>query len=194
MNRNGKAEPRIIRGASNRILEVDLSAGTVEIFTVPDYDRLLYLGGKGLGLKLLYDRMEPGADPLGPGNMMAVMPGIMTGRARPIRGKFAAASKSPLTGIFTTSSCGGPFGMALKTSGSDRTFTQGQSLLARLPGHRSSGLRFLPADRLCGLDTARTQEELRPFGTGALVTGPAGENLVPYACAVSGHRVLGRGG
>ncbi len=45
-----------------------------------------------------------------------------------------------------------------------------------------------------GLDTDRTQEELKPLGAGALVIGPAGEKLVPYACAVSGHRVLGRGG
>jgi aldehyde:ferredoxin oxidoreductase len=194
MIRNGKAEQRIIRGASNRILEADLSSGTVEIFTVPDRDRLLFLGGKGLGLKLLYDRMEPGADPLGPGNMMAIMPGIMMGTGAPCSGKFAAAAKSPLTGIFTTSSCGGPFGMALKTSGWDGLLIKGRASSPVLLAVDSAGLRFLPAEHLWGLDTARTQEELRPLGTGALVIGPAGENLVPYACAVSGHRVLGRGG
>jgi aldehyde:ferredoxin oxidoreductase len=188
------SDPRVLVGASNRILEVDLTARTVEIFAVPEADRRLYLGGKGLGLKLLYDRMEPGADPLGPGNMMAVMPGLMMGTGAPCSGKFAAAAKSPQTGIFTTSSCGGPFGMALRTSGWDGILLKGKAGSPVLLAVDSAGLRFLPADHLRGMDTARTQEEVRPLGAGALVIGPAGENLVPYACAVSGHRVLGRGG
>jgi aldehyde:ferredoxin oxidoreductase len=185
---------RLIAGASNRLLEVDLTEGTVDVFFVPERDRRLFLGGKGLGLKLLYDRMEPGADPLGPGNMMAIMPGIMMGSGAPCSGKFAAASKSPLTGIFTTSSCGGPFGMALKTSGWDGLLIKGRAARLVLLAIDASGLRILPADHLRGLDTERTQDEVRTLGAGTLVVGPAGENLVPYACAVSGHRVLGRGG
>lgn len=188
------ADKRVIDGTSNRILEVDLTRGTVAVFTVPERDRRLYLGGKGLGLKLLYDRMEPGTDPLGPDNMMAVMPGVMMGTGAPCSGKFAAVSKSPLTGIFTSSSCGGPFGMALKTSGWDGILIKGKAASPILLAIDSAGVRFLPADHLMGLDTVRTQEELKPLGAGALVIGPAGEKLVPYACAVSGHRVLGRGG
>ncbi len=188
------ADKPTVDGTSNRILEVDLTAGTVEVFPVPDCDRRLYLGGKGLGLKLLYDRMEPGADPLGPGNMMAIMPGVMMGTGAPCSGKFAAAAKSPLTGIFTSSSCGGPFGMALKTSGWDGILLKGKAAGPVLLAIDAAGLRFLPADRLWGMDTAFVQEQLKPLGAGALVIGPGGENLVPYACAVSGHRVLGRGG
>lgn len=187
-------DKRVIDGTSNRILEVDLTRGTVDVFTVPEDDLRLYLGGKGLGLKLLYDRMEPGADPLGPDNMMAVMPGVMMGTDAPCSGKFAAAAKSPLTGIFTSSSCGGPFGLALKTSGWDGILIKGKAASPVLLAIDSTGVRIQPAGHLWGLDTARTQEELKPLGAGALVIGPAGENLVPYACAVSGHRVLGRGG
>jgi len=187
-------DPSVIVGTTDRILEVDLTSGTVEVFTVPAEDRRLYLGGKGLGLKLLYDRMEPGTDPLGPGNMMAIMPGIMMGTGAPCSGKFAAAAKSPLTGIFASSSCGGPFGMALKTSGWDGILLKGRAAAPVLLAIDAGGLRILPADGLWGLDTARTQDEVRALGAGALVIGPAGENLVPYACAVSGHRVLGRCG
>lgn len=186
--RTDGGEPR------DRILEIDLTSASASVFTVPDEDRRLYLGGKGLGLKLLYDRMEPGADPFGPDNMMAIMPGIMMGTKAPCSGKFAAAAKSPLTGIFTSSSCGGPFGMALKTSGWDGILLKGKAAGRIVLAIDAAGVRFLPADSLWGLDTVRAQEELRPLGAGALVIGPGGESLVPYACAVSGHRVLGRGG
>jgi aldehyde:ferredoxin oxidoreductase len=100
-----------IAGTSNRILEIDLSSGNVEIYRVKPRERRLYLGGKGLGLKLLYDRMRPGVEPLGEDNILAFMPGVLMGTGAPCSGRFAAVTKSPLTGIMAASSCGGPFGL-----------------------------------------------------------------------------------
>ena len=65
-----------ISGPNNRVLEVDLSTSEVSEFEICMEDRRLYLGGKGLGLKILYDRMEPGIDPLGEKNILALMMGV----------------------------------------------------------------------------------------------------------------------
>ena len=106
-----------IIGTSNKILEIDLNTKIQTIYEVTDHERRLFLGAKGLGLKLLFDRMAPGTDPLGPENMIALMPGVLMGTGGPCSGRFEAISKSPLTGIMITSSCGGPFGLSLKTAG-----------------------------------------------------------------------------
>jgi aldehyde:ferredoxin oxidoreductase len=90
---------KAIIGTSNRILEVDLTRSKVDICEVKPRERRLYLGGKGLGLKLLYDRMRAGADPLGEENIIAFMPGVLMGTGAPCSGRFAAVTKSPLTGI-----------------------------------------------------------------------------------------------
>ncbi|MCP4372737.1 MAG: aldehyde ferredoxin oxidoreductase, partial [Deltaproteobacteria bacterium] len=62
-------------GMSRKVIEVDLTATSFKIFTVPDADIKMYLGGKGLGLKLIYDRISPGIDPLGEENIIAFMTG-----------------------------------------------------------------------------------------------------------------------
>src|SRR4030042_5840864 len=116
-----------IIGTSNRILEVDLTRGKVDIYEVKPRERRLYLGGKGLGLKLLYDRLRPGADPLGEENIIAFMPGVLMGTGAPCSGRFATVTKSPLTGIMAASSCGGPFGMNLQTAGWDGPLVRGQA-------------------------------------------------------------------
>jgi aldehyde:ferredoxin oxidoreductase len=95
-----------IIGSSNRILEVDLNAKSFQESQISKKDRDMYLGGKGLGLKLLYDRMEPGIDPLGEKNMLIIETGVLLGTGAPCSGRFEAITKSPLTGIMTRSSCG----------------------------------------------------------------------------------------
>ena len=116
-----------IRGTSNRVLEVNLTQKDVKEIQVHEKDRKMYLGAKGLGLKLLYDRLIPGIDPLGEDNYLAFMMGVFMGTGAPCSGRFAALTKSPLTGIMLASSCGGPFGMALKTAGFDGLLVTGRS-------------------------------------------------------------------
>ena len=116
-----------ITGTGNRILEVDLTDRRVDTFRVETCERKLYLGAKGLGLKLLFDRLQPGIDPLGPENIIAFMPGVLMGTGAPCSGRFQAIAKSPLTGIMGTASCGGPFGMALKTAGWDGILIKGRA-------------------------------------------------------------------
>ncbi|MFO7460233.1 MAG: aldehyde ferredoxin oxidoreductase family protein [Desulfatiglandales bacterium] len=183
-----------IVGSGNRILDVDLSTRSVEIYEVKPRERRLYLGGKGLGLKLLYDRIRPGVDPLGEDNLVAIMPGVLMGTGAPCSGRFAAVTKSPLTGIMASASCGGPFGMHLKTAGWDGLLIRGRAADPIYLFVTSGGVEFKDADKVWGMDTFSVQEEIAPKGCGALVIGPAGENLVRFANIASGERFLGRGG
>lgn len=183
-----------ITGTSNKILEVDLTAKTFTVYDVPEKDRKMYLGGKGLGLKLLYDRMPVGVDPLGPDNIIAFMMGVLMGTGATCSGRFAAVTKSPLTGIMSSASCGGPFGMALKTSGWDGLLIKGQSAKPVYLYIDSKGVEFRDAKAIWGKDTRKSQDAVLKEGSGAIVIGPAGENLVRFANICSGHRFLGRGG
>ncbi|HEX9973455.1 MAG TPA: aldehyde ferredoxin oxidoreductase family protein [bacterium] len=184
-----------IIGTSNRILEVNLSTKKVTEFKITEEDRKLYLGGKGLGLKLLYDRLKPGIDPLGEENIIALEMGIIMGTGATCSGRFAAITKSPLTGILVSSSCGGPFGMAYKTAGYDGLLISGKSETPIYLEIDAEGVRFQDAEHLWGKDTQETQEELIKTKTdGALVIGPAGENKVLFANVRSGDRFFGRGG
>jgi phosphoribosylformimino-5-aminoimidazole carboxamide ribotide isomerase len=161
----------------------------------PENDRRMYLGGKGLGLKLIYDRMPPGVDPLGADNIMAVMTGVLLGTGAPCSGRFAAVTKSPLTGLMAASSCGGPFGMGLKTAGYDGLLITGCADEPLVLSIDEQGARFDPAGDLWGRDTVETPNLPGPGPAGGRPGDRTrGENRVLYANIASGHRFLGRGG
>ena len=133
-----------IIGTSNKILEVDLSSSSFDIYNVNEQERTMYLGAKGLGLKLLYDRLKTGIDPLSPENIIIFMPGVMMGTNAPCSNRFHAITKSPLTGIIATSSCGGPFGLHLKTAGWDGLIIKGRAKELTILEIDHAGVKFLP--------------------------------------------------
>jgi aldehyde:ferredoxin oxidoreductase len=184
-----------IIGTSNRVLSVNLTTRQFEVYHVKEKERRLYLGGKGLGLKLIYDRMNPRTNPLGEENIIAIMPGVLMGTGAPCSARFAAVTKSPLTGIMGASSCGGPFGLHLKTAGWDGLLIRGKSESPAYLLVTDKGVEFKDARDLWGLGSFTVQSKLieRHQG-GTLVIGPAGENLVRFANIASGERFLGRGG
>ncbi|MBN2011707.1 aldehyde ferredoxin oxidoreductase family protein [candidate division KSB1 bacterium] len=184
-----------IPGCSNNVLDVNLSDLTFSIIKIDPADRQRYLGAKGLALKLLYDRMQPGIDPLSPDNILALMMGPYLGTGAPCSGRFAAVTKSPLTGIFTSSSCGGPFGMSLKTAGYDGLLVRGKASEPIIIRIDDQGVRFESAGELWGKTTSDAQAELNlPKKAAELVIGPAGEHCVWFANVRSGNRYIGRGG
>lgn len=183
-----------IIGTSDQVLEVNLTDRSVTRYRVSEELRRRYLGSKGLGLKLLYDRLEPGCDPLGPDNIIAFMPGVLMGTGAPCSGRFEALAKSPLTGIMGTSSCGGPFGMALKTAGWDGLLIRGRAESPCYLLVSAEGVEFRDAAELWGLEIPEAQTVLDTGKQASVVIGPAGENLVRFANLAAGHRFLGRGG
>lgn len=193
---------KTIHGESGRYLDIDLTTKTYTIFTVPDEILDLYLGGKGLGLKLLYDRLggEDGSrlaevDPLGEENILAFMMGAFLGTNAPCSARFAGVTKSPLTDIMVASSCGGPFGKACRTAGWDGLLVSGKAMSPTTIQIDEHGVSFEDASAYWGKETTISQDILiDDKKKGALVIGPAGENGVLYSVIRSGHRYLGRGG
>ena len=189
---------KTILGESKQYLEIDLSTRSWKVYTAGEADLRDYIGGKGLGIKFIYDRLGKRlgkVDPLGPDNILAFMMGTFIGTGAPCSGRFAGITKSPLTGIMVAASCGGPFGMACKTAGWDGVLVSGKAAKPTVLRLDENGVAFEDAGELWGMETGAAQASLvsKP-GQGALVIGPAGENGVLYAVIRSGNRFLGRGG
>ncbi|MBN1252100.1 MAG: aldehyde ferredoxin oxidoreductase family protein [Bacteroidales bacterium] len=182
-------------GTSNNLLEINLSTNSITKSKINPKDREMYLGGKGLGLKLLYNRMNPGVNPLGADNMVAFMMGAFLGTGAACTARWDAVTKSPLTNIMLSSSCGGPFGLAFKTAGYDGLLLSGKSEKPVYIKIDENGASIEDASELWGKDTDETQEWFNlDKKDGVMVIGVAGENLVKFANVKSGHRFLGRGG
>lgn len=189
-------------GTNNRVLIVDLSDGSSKLANIPPDWRRDYLGGKGMALRWFYELASeklPALDPLGPENLLCFFTGVVSGTGAVCSARFSGLCLSPLTGLMVHASCGGPFGIALKTSGYDGLILRGQAdqpVVLYLDDPESEApLTVKPAEDLWGLDCRKVQDVLQlEKRSGAAVIGPAGENLVPYANIASGHRYLGRGG
>ena len=93
-----------------KILNVDLSKGKVTEEALDEQLCRDYIGGYGLGARLLYERMPAGADPLGPDNILGLLTGPLTGTPAIIGSRFVAVGKSPNTGTWGDANCGGFFG------------------------------------------------------------------------------------
>jgi len=183
-----------ITGTLNRVIEIDLSSKKITPVSISEDLRRRFLGGKGLALKLMYDRLNPGIDPLGEDNIIIVMTGVLAGTATPCSGRFHAIFKSPLTNIIGSSSCGGSFGRMLKTNGWDGLILRGKSPKPISLKIHHDAVEFLNAEELWGKDISVTQAQIGGKENETLVIGPAGENLVRFANVASGYRYLGRGG
>jgi aldehyde:ferredoxin oxidoreductase len=185
-------------GYWGRVLFVDLSAGTIEVKTLADEVYRQYLGGYGLAAPILYEHIPPGADPLGPENMIAFMPGLLTGSGAPLSGRFMVAAKSPLTGGWGDANGGGKFGPALHATGYDGVFVRGVSAKPVYLYLDSEHAELRDASALWGLDTAATEEAIAratfPDVRVACI-GPAGEKRSLISGIVNdGGRIAARCG
>jgi aldehyde:ferredoxin oxidoreductase len=187
-----------MKGFFNRLLRVDLTRRLFQYESLSDETLARTLGGKGLGSHLLTGENPPGVDPLAPENRFILAVGPATGTTLWSQSRFAAFSKSPATGGFAESYCGGTLAPQLKGCGVDAVILEGRSegLTFLLIGE--NGVSFSDAAAFAGVDTARTEEallRLSPAGARAMTIGPAGERLVRFACVKSDRwRSLGRCG
>lgn len=167
-------------GYLGRILNVDLSTGTIaeEEISADVYRR--FLSGLGLASFLLNERIPAGADPLGPDNVLAFVSGLLTGTGALFAGRWMVAAKSPLTGGWGEANCGGDFSPVIKRNGYDGIFFSGISERPVYLHVKNGRPRLRDASGLWGKDTAETEEALRrEAGAAAAVAsiGPAGERL-----------------
>ncbi|MGQ9566845.1 MAG: aldehyde ferredoxin oxidoreductase family protein [Anaerolineae bacterium] len=185
-------------GFFGRVLWVDLTEGKAEEAALPPEVYRETLGGHGLGVRLLLEHMPPGADPLGPDNILGFFPGLLTGVGVPFSGRFMVVGRSPLTGGWGESNCGGHFGPALRSVGCDGLLVTGAADRPVYLVVDEEGVQVRDARDLWGLDAVQTEERLRERlgpGTQVLCIGPAGENrALLAACITDGGRAAARSG
>ena len=186
-------------GYAGRVLRVDLSGPEIWVEEL-DWDIAAdYVGGRGLGAKLLFDALRPKADPLGPENLLILATGPLTGTIAPACGRSVLVSKSPLTGTIFDSNTGGLIGPELKMAGYDAVVISGRSEEPVYLAIRGDRAELRPAEHLWGLTTSETiravKSELGDERARVACIGPAGENGVLLANVIcEPHRALGRGG
>ena len=115
------------RGYMGEILNIDLTTSKIEVETLDEKMCRDYIGGYGLGARLLYDRMPANADPLGPDNILGLLTGPLTGTPAIIGSRFVAVGKSPKTHTWGDANCGGYWGPHLKFAGYDGLMFKGIS-------------------------------------------------------------------
>ena len=201
-------------GFQGRLLRVDLTRGSFREEPLDAREARRFLGSKGYAAQLLFKELAPGTDPLSPENKVVVMTGPLTGVAGgPMPNRFSVCTRSPLTGTWVDSHCGGHFGPELKFAGWDGIIVEGR---ADRPVHlriRDSQVGMVPAAHLWGRGTFETMRTVQAEEAGAppssrknseegagirpprvLSIGPAGENLSRMAAVIADVRAAGRGG
>ncbi|MFO8113078.1 MAG: aldehyde ferredoxin oxidoreductase N-terminal domain-containing protein, partial [Desulfosalsimonadaceae bacterium] len=182
----------VFKGYTGKILDINLTDGSIGEYPLSDTDRERFLGGRFISTKILWDQLKPGIDPLGEENLLIAMTSPLTGTGAPCSSRFDISAKSPLTLGIGHSNSGGRFGIHLKRAGFDGVVVRGRAETPVYIDINEEEARILPADELWGSDTEKTQQALGKGGK--LVIGPAGENMVKYAVIVSHERVHGRCG
>jgi aldehyde:ferredoxin oxidoreductase len=170
----------MLSGYAGKILMVDLTSGEIEEESPSEDIYRDFIGGTGLGVRVLYERVKPKADPLGPGNILGFVTGPLTATAVPGSGRFTVVTKSPLTGGWADSNSGGFWGPTLKWAGYDAVFVSG---LSRKPVSLvifDGKAELKDASHLWGKDTYATedmlQQELGESQWRVSCIGPAGES------------------
>jgi len=180
-----------------KVKEVDLTTGKVESYELPEDMVKKFIGGKGIGAKILYDRLAPKVDPLSPENLLIFATGPLTGTIAPTSGRWAVVTKSSHTGIFLDCQVGGHFGAALRKAGIDILIVKGRAPKPTYLYIESGNVYLKDASHLWGKTIFETEDELKKAHPGGKVgsIGPAGENLVTFAIiGFDYYRQAGRGG
>ncbi len=164
---------------NGKILNVRLAQSEAEAENLPDELYRKYLGGYGLGARLLFDRIPAGADPLGPDNVLGLMPGLLTGT--PLFGiRYQAVGKSPKNGGWGDANCGGDFGPFLKNAGWDGILFYGQATNPVYVLIDDDNVEIKDASDLWGMlaiDVELALKERHGKKASIACIGPAGEKL-----------------
>ena len=184
---------------AGKILLVDLSEGKLTEEKLPESVYREFIGGNGLGVRVLYEKMKAGVEGLGPENILGFVVGCLTGTLSPGSGRHMLVTKSPLTGTWAESNSGGTFGPELKTAGYDAVFFRGISPKPVYLLIKDGKAELKDASRLWGKDAYETQDALlqsyRDPRMKVACIGPSGEAVSLLAGIVSERgRIAARNG
>ena len=184
-------------GYAGHILDVNLDLRTTQIRALDSELASHYMGGKGFGAKILFEELGPQCPPLSPENILIFATGPLTGTLAPCSGRFEVCTKSPATGLWLDSNCGGFFGPELKMAGFDAIIVRGRAsgpMILMIDDH---DIELKDASDLWGQNTITTHRWVKEnHGKDFRVAciGPAGERGVKFASIISEYRSIGRGG
>ena len=179
---------------------VDLTTGRVTVKETAAELLRDYLGGRGLGARLLYDLVGPPVDPLGPENYLIFTAGPLAGSPWPTSARMHVTFRSPLTGVYGYANTGGQIVAQLRHAGYDALLVTGRAPAPSILRVTDDDIAIEPAPELWGLQTGAVHDALlgpkgeKSKGCVACI-GPAGENLVRIAAIINdrGHAAA-RGG
>ncbi len=187
----------MIGGFTDRVAWIDLSTGAIEYKGIDEADAKKYLGGRGLGVKYVFDN-GPEVDPLSPDNILCVMTGPLTGTDVNMSGRLAVVTKSPLTGTVADSHMGGWTAAKLKWAGFDGLVFKGKADKPTYVYIENGEATLHDASDLWGKgihETLKTLRERHGDECDGMSIGQAGENLAKFACWVNvDDRAAGRNG
>ena len=185
-------------GYMGKILFVDLSNGTIKEEALEEKMCRDFIGGYGIGARVLYSRQKAGIDPLGPENTLGLITGPLTGTPVPTGVRYTAVAKSPLTGGWGDANSGGYFGPYLKFAGFDGVFFTGISPKPVYLLVDNGKAQLKDAGYLWGKDAYETEDLLTAeYGekSGVACIGPSGEKLSLIAGIMTDHgSTAGRSG
>jgi len=189
------------KGYLGKILWVDLSSGETREEQLNDTLYEQFIGGYGIAAKIIFDRQAAGLDAFDPDNIIAIMSGLLTNGKALFNGRWMLAGKSPLTGTWGDSNCGGTFAPAIKAAGYDGIFSKGAAkhpVYLLVDGDRGK-VSIEDASALWGnMDAVETEQQLNCKHTPhfrTIAIGSGGENLSLISGVVNDRgRLAGRSG
>ncbi|MBW2318112.1 MAG: aldehyde ferredoxin oxidoreductase family protein [Deltaproteobacteria bacterium] len=182
-----------MHGSTGRCLRVNLSQSDFQVEEVSPELMEKYLGGRGLGVKVLSDEVAPGVDPLSPENKVVLVSGPLVGTGAVTGASCNVVTKSALSGTLACAKLRGHFGAELKFSGFDMIIVEGRAESPVILSILDDKISIQPALEYWGRTTSETEEMFKSgFGdkwagreTYLLSIGPAGEKEVPLANVIN---------
>jgi aldehyde:ferredoxin oxidoreductase len=176
-------------GNWGKVLKVDLTTGTTEELELEEKLYRDFLGGSGLAAKWFFDNEGWKVEPLSPENPLMIMNGPLSGTTLPGVSRIEICARSPLTGIWGEASMGGHFAPQLKKTGYDGIIVTGASEKPVYLYVTDEKVEVRDASGLWGKDNYETEEllkgEVGDKRAQVISIGPAGENLVKFACVMN---------
>jgi aldehyde:ferredoxin oxidoreductase len=181
------------------VLRVNLTTGAISKEKLSPELSKAFIGGRGLGGKMLADEIPAGIDALSEQNKLLFVTGPLTGTAAPTGGRYMVVTKSPLNNVIASSNSGGFWGAELKFAGYDMLIVEGKAQEPVYLAIKDDAVEIKPAGHVWGKNTNETTDILlKEFGdpkARVANIGTAGEQLSRIACVMNDRwRAAGRSG
>lgn len=185
-------------GYNGKVLRINLTDKTYELEKLDESIAKKFIGARGLGVKTLFDEVDPKVEPLSPENKFIIAAGPLTGTAMPTSGRYMVVTKAPLTGTIGIANSGGKWGAELKNAGYDMIIVEGKADSPVYVNIFDDKVEIRDAKHLWGKVSSETTETLldeTDKKAKVLCIGPAGEKLSLMAAVMNDiDRAAGRGG